>query len=183
MSNGISGIRITSAPPAIPECSAIQPAWRPITSTTRIRLWLSAVVCSRSIASVAICSAVSNPNVTSVAAEVVVDRLRHADHVHAVGVQTVGDAERVLAADRDQPVEVVVGERLAHLVDAVVALVRVRPRAAEDRSAARQDPARRLDRQRSSKCPRARRASRRGSRPARRRRRRSPCARPRGSRR
>ncbi len=66
MSNGISGIRITSAPPATPECNAIQPAVRPITSTTRIRLWLSAVVCSRSIASVAMCSAVSNPNVTSV---------------------------------------------------------------------------------------------------------------------
>src|SRR5579875_912804 len=67
MSNGSSGMRITSAPPASPECRAIQPAWRPITSTTRIRWWLSAVVCSRSIASVAICSAVSKPKVWSVA--------------------------------------------------------------------------------------------------------------------
>ena len=66
MSNGRSGMRITSAPPAMPEWSAIQPAWRPITSTTRTRLWLSAVVCRRSIASVATCTAVSNPNVTSV---------------------------------------------------------------------------------------------------------------------
>ncbi len=66
MSNGRSGIRITSAPPASPECSAIQPAWRPITSTIITRLWLSAVVWSRSIASVAICTAVSKPNVMSV---------------------------------------------------------------------------------------------------------------------
>ena len=66
MSNGRSGIRITSAPPASPEWSAIQPAWRPITSTIITRLWLSAVVCSRSIASVAICTAVSKPNVMSV---------------------------------------------------------------------------------------------------------------------
>ena len=67
MSNGRSGMRITSAPPASPECSAIQPAWRPMTSTTITRLWLSAVVCSRSIASVATCSAVSKPKVRSVA--------------------------------------------------------------------------------------------------------------------
>ena len=68
MSKGRSGIRITSAPPASPEWSAIQPAWRPITSTTITRWWDSAVVCSRSIASVATWSAVSKPKVTSVAA-------------------------------------------------------------------------------------------------------------------
>ena len=45
---------------------AIQPAWRPITSTTITRLWDSAVVCRRSIASVAICTAVWKPNVKSV---------------------------------------------------------------------------------------------------------------------
>ena len=56
-----------SAPPASPEYVAIQPAWRPITSTTITRSWLSAVVCSRSIASVAICTAVWKPNVKSVA--------------------------------------------------------------------------------------------------------------------
>ena len=39
---GCSGIRITSAPPAMPECRAIQPAWRPITSTT-----MHAVVATR----------------------------------------------------------------------------------------------------------------------------------------
>ena len=58
MSNGISGMRMMSAPPASPEYVAIQPACRPITSTTITRSWLSAVVCRRSIASVAICTAV-----------------------------------------------------------------------------------------------------------------------------
>ena len=38
-------------------------------------------------------------------AEVVVDRLGDADHVQAVLIEALGDAERVLAADRDQPVE------------------------------------------------------------------------------
>ena len=77
-------------------------------------------------------------------AEIVVDRLRHADHVHAFLVELVGDAEGVLAADRDQPVDVELGEGLADALHAVVPLVRVGPRAAEDRAAARQDPARRL---------------------------------------
>ena len=63
MSNGCSGMRITLAPPAMPECSAIQPAWRPITSTTITRSWHSAVVCSRSMASVAMFTAVSKPKV------------------------------------------------------------------------------------------------------------------------
>ena len=63
MSNGRSGIRITLAPPASPACSAIQPAWRPMTSTISTRWWVSAVVCSRSIASIAIFTAVSKPKV------------------------------------------------------------------------------------------------------------------------
>src|SRR5437764_2858269 len=60
---GCSGIRITSAPPAIPLTTAIQPVCRPITSTTMTRLCDSAVVCRRSIASVAMKTAVSNPKV------------------------------------------------------------------------------------------------------------------------
>ena len=52
-----------SAPPASPECRAIQPACRPITSTTTARWCDSAVVRSRSIASVAMATAVSKPNV------------------------------------------------------------------------------------------------------------------------
>ncbi len=67
MSNGCSGTRTMSAPPAMPEYVAIHPAWRPITSTTMTRSWLSAVVCRRSMASVAICTAVWKPKVTSVA--------------------------------------------------------------------------------------------------------------------
>ena len=66
MSNGNSGISTTAAPPAIPAWVAIHPLWRPMTSTTITRSWLSAVVCSRSIASVAICTAVLKPNVRSV---------------------------------------------------------------------------------------------------------------------
>ena len=62
-SSGISGTRITSAPPAMPLITAIQPVWRPITSTTMTRLCDSAVVWSRSIASVAMKTAVSKPNV------------------------------------------------------------------------------------------------------------------------
>ena len=54
---------MTSAPPAMPLMTAIQPVWRPITSTTMTRLCASAVVWSLSIASVAIQTAVSNPNV------------------------------------------------------------------------------------------------------------------------
>src|SRR5438132_4712168 len=66
MSMGFSGMRITSAPPAMPECVAIQPACRPITSQTITRLCDSAVECSRSMASVAICTAVLKPKVRSV---------------------------------------------------------------------------------------------------------------------
>jgi hypothetical protein len=57
-SNGRSGTRMTSAPPAMPDHVAIQPASRPMTSQTITRSCDSAVECSRSIASVAICTAV-----------------------------------------------------------------------------------------------------------------------------
>ena len=51
------------APPASPAWSAIQPAWRPITSTISVRLWLSAVVWRRSIEPIAMLTAVSKPKV------------------------------------------------------------------------------------------------------------------------
>src|SRR5215208_1111247 len=57
------------------------------------------------------------------AGEVVVDRLRHADDVDAVLGQPAGDAERVLAADRDQPVEGVLLQRRLHALEAAVLLV------------------------------------------------------------
>ena len=47
----------------MPDMIAIHPAWRPITSQTITRSCDSAVECRRSIASVAIETAVSNPNV------------------------------------------------------------------------------------------------------------------------
>ena len=73
------------------------------------------------------------------AREVVVDRLRDADDGEVVlGVQPRRDAERVLAADRDERVEALALEALEHGVDAAVELVRVRARGAEDRAAARQ---------------------------------------------
>ena len=82
------------------------------------------------------------------AVEVVVDRLRHADDGHAVGRQAARDAERVLAADRDQRVDAGALHRLAHERRAVRAvLVGVRARGAEDRAAARQDALRLLERQ------------------------------------
>ena len=49
---------MTSAPPAIPAASAMCPASRPMTSSTITRLWLAAVTCSRSTASVATSTAV-----------------------------------------------------------------------------------------------------------------------------
>ena len=52
----------------MPAYVAIHPRVRPITSTSITRSCDSAVVVMRSIASVAICTAVSKPNVTSVAA-------------------------------------------------------------------------------------------------------------------
>ena len=100
MSNGSSGTRMMSAPPAIPEYVAIQPAWRPITSTTITRSWLSAVVWSRSMASVAICTAVLNPNVKSVAERSLSIVFGTPTRFDAVGAELGGDAERVLAADR-----------------------------------------------------------------------------------
>ena len=66
-SNGNSGMSVMVAPPAMPARTAMWPTSRPITSTTMMRSWDSAVVCSRSMASVATCTAVSNPNVISVA--------------------------------------------------------------------------------------------------------------------
>ena len=50
----------------MPAWVAIHPTWRPITSHTMTRWCDSAVVRKRSMASVAVCTAVSNPKVTSV---------------------------------------------------------------------------------------------------------------------
>ena len=52
-----------SAPADMPECRAIHPTWRPMTSATMHRWWDSPVVRSRSMASVAMDTAVSKPKV------------------------------------------------------------------------------------------------------------------------
>ena len=82
------------------------------------------------------------------AADVVVDRLRDAeDRQLVVGVQADRGAERVLAADGYEPVEL---ERLhvpGNPLRTVVAPERVGPRRPEDRAAPGQDPPRRLERE------------------------------------
>ncbi len=141
---GCSGIRIAWAPPASPDSSAIQPACRPITSTTITRSCDSAVVCRRSIASVAICTAVQKPNVKSVPERSLSIVFGTPDHLQPVlGVQPPGHAERVLAPDRDERVEAEVGEGADALLAAALRLEGVGARAAEDGAAAGQDRARR----------------------------------------
>ena len=106
-------MRIAWAPPASPDSRAIQPAWRPMTSTTITRSCDSAVVWSRSIASVAIWTAVQNPNVKSVPERSLSIVLGTPTTVQPVlGVQPARHAERVLAADGDERVEAEVGEGL-----------------------------------------------------------------------
>ena len=79
--------------------------------------------------------------------QVVVDRLRHAHHLHAVAREPVRHTERVLAADRDHRADTVAGERRLHPLGTVVGVVRVGARRAENGAAAREEPARRLERQ------------------------------------
>ena len=141
---GCSGMRIACAPPASPDSRAIQPAWRPITSTTITRSCDSAVVWRRSIASVAICTAVQKPNVKSVPERSLSIVFGTPDDVQPVlGVQPARHAERVLAADRDERVEAEVGEGADALLAAALRLEGVGAGAAEDRAAAREDRARR----------------------------------------
>ena len=117
-----------------PTSSAIHPALRPITSTTMRRSWLSAVVWSRSIASVATCTAVANPMHASVPDEVVVDRLRDADHRHALGDMCGRGAQRPLAADRDQAVDARGPRTCARTPLDALLVVRVRARGARGSS-------------------------------------------------
>ena len=104
-SKGTSGTRISAAPPAIPAWVAIQPTWRPMTSHTMTRWWDSAVVRRRSMASVAICTAVSNPKVTSVPDRSLSMVLGMPTASHAVVPEAVGHAEGVLAPHRHQRVD------------------------------------------------------------------------------
>ena len=55
-------------------------------------------------------------------------------------VETGGNAERVLAADRDQGVEALALEVRKHLLDPAVHLEGIRPGGAEDRPSSRKQP-------------------------------------------
>ena len=79
--------------------------------------------------------------------EVVVDRLGHADGRKAGREELARHAERVVAADRDEHVDAALLQRREHALLAVLGLVDVRARGAEDRAALVQDAARVLARQ------------------------------------
>lgn len=74
--------------------------------------------------------------------QVVVDGLRNTDDMDAVlVVQARGHAQGVLAADRDERLDLLLGEVLLDAPDAVLLLERIRPRGAEDGAATGQDAA------------------------------------------
>ena len=145
-------MRMTSAPPAMPASRAIQPQSRPMTSRTRMRWWLSAVVWSLSSASVAVLTALLNPKVTSVASRSLSIVFGHADHAHALLEERLRYLHRAVAADRDETVDPhlpdvphdlagdVLEDRRAVLLHRVVERVPA-VRGAEDRPAARLEPA------------------------------------------
>ena len=101
------------------------------------------------MASVAICTAVLKPNVTSVPTM----SLSIVFGTPTIGqarflVQLAGDAQRAVAADDDEAVEAEVGERRPDVGDAVGRVERAAPLGAEHGAAPRQRTAHRLDRQR-----------------------------------
>ena len=118
--NGISGMRMMWAPLATPAYSAIQPASRPITSTTNTRLCEAAVVNRRSIDSVAISTAVLKPNVTSVRSRSLSMVLGTPMTRRPCFEQALGDGQRTVAADGDERVDAFVGESLHQLGGAVL---------------------------------------------------------------
>ena len=126
----------------MPLYTAIQPAWRPITSTTITRLCDSAVVCRRSIASVAICTAVWKPNVKSVPA-------RSLSIVFGTPTTSMpcSPSLRATPSVSSPPIAIRLSTPLASSVAAIrsapaVLLEGVGARGAEDRAAAVEQPAR-----------------------------------------
>ena len=104
-----------------------------------IRLCDSAVEWQRSTASVATRDGRVEAEGVVGAVQVVVDRLRHTDDGEVLlGEEPRRDAERVLAADRDQRVDLLEGA--LDPLDAALVLERVRARRADDRAADVQDP-------------------------------------------
>ena len=147
MSNGRSGTRMTSAPPAMPDQhgdparvaahdladdDAVVRLGRRVQAVDRLGRDLHrGLKAEREVRRV----------------EVVVDRLGHADGREARREELARDAERVVAADRDQHVDAALLQRREHALLAVLGLVDVRARGAEDRAALVQDAARVLARQ------------------------------------
>jgi hypothetical protein len=79
------------------------------------------------------------------AAEVVVDRLRNSHHVGATLVEFLRDRESVVAADRDQRLNLIFLQRGQAAVDAIRTLRRIGARGAQDGAAARQNASDRLE--------------------------------------
>jgi len=77
--------------------------------------------------------------------QVVVDRLRDSDDLHALLREPVRDAESVVAPDRDENVDVVLLQRRFDGIDAALDLVRVGPRRTQNGSPLGQDAATLLD--------------------------------------
>ena len=156
-------------------------------STTMMRWWLCAVLCSRSIASVAMPSAVSKPNVTSVSATSLSIVLGRVMTLRPVLHQVKGVLLRAAAAEADQHVEVMLVVVLDDDVGHVHGLaadrhaVRLVAAGAEDRAADRQDAGQLALGERSRCGSPSGRESRRGSRSRACRRRRSRPCRRRGS--
>ena len=147
MSNGRSGTRMTSAPPAMP-----RPAGDPARVAAHDLADDDAVVrLGRRVQAVDRLGRDLHGGLKAERevrrVEVVVDRLGHADRRKAGGEELARDAERVVAADRDQHVDAALLQRREHALLAVLGLVDVRARGAEDRAALVQDAARVLARQ------------------------------------
>ena len=117
----------------MPDHVAMWPAWRPMTSTTITRWWDSAVVWSRSMASTAICTAVSKPKVSSVPDRSLSMVFGTPTTFTPSSMELVGHAEGVLAADGDERVDAEALEAGLAGVDPAVDLERVGARRAEDR--------------------------------------------------
>jgi hypothetical protein len=144
MSNGISGTRIASAPPARPGVRGdpARVAAHDLDDDDAVVRLGGGVQAVDGVRGDLHRGVEAEGHVG--AGQVVVDRLRHADHLHAVGREPARDAERVLAADRHERVDAEALHRRPHRRRAVgAALVRVRARGAEDRAAAVQDARRR----------------------------------------
>ena len=96
-----------------------------------MRWCASAVVCRRSIASVANVDRRVEPEAVRRADDVVVDRLRHADDRHAALAELVRDRQRAVAADDDERAEPHLVEHLDDAIGVVADAFRGRDRIRE----------------------------------------------------